>query len=102
MRRSAIVLVLLALPLVGCLRTKIDLCDREDPHPECDAGRPFDAGSDAGEVDDAGPEDAGPSDAGPEDAGIIVDSGVDAGLEDDAGGPDAAAPLDAAPDDDAS
>ena len=89
MRRLAILVALLAVPLGGCLRSSFDLCDRADPHPECDAGRPFDAGSDA-EVDSGpGPEDAGPEDAGPEDADIAVDAGTDAGLETDAAPPDA-------------
>jgi hypothetical protein len=96
--------VVLSLALGGCLRNRYDLCDREDPHPECDAGRdsgasdggPGDAGEPLDGDLDAGPGYAGEPDAGPSDepsdAGAPEDSGFDGAPPEE---PDAAAPPDA-------
>lgn len=75
MRALAIGCACIALSLSGCLRVQYDLCEREDPHPECDAGV----------VRDAAPQDGGELDGGPPDAGSPEDSGVDAEAVPDAG-----------------
>lgn len=86
-RTIAVLALGIALALAGCLRNQFDLCDRIDPHPECDAGPPsFDAGprEDAGDPQDAGMiMDSGDvsADAGPADAGSVPD---DAMLDPDA------------------
>ncbi|MDQ3037302.1 MAG: hypothetical protein M3Y87_33215 [Myxococcota bacterium] len=97
MRTLAVLVASIALSLGGCLRLEYDLCEREDPHPECDGGAPRDAGPlDAGPLD-AGPLDAGPLDAGPLDAGELDAGAQDAGIAEDSG-VDAAPPPDAAGD----
>lgn len=62
----------LAAAQTGCLRLSYDLCEGDNPHPECaalDAGR--DAGKDGGELDEDAAEaepDASSADASVEDA----------------------------------
>ncbi|UJR80179.1 hypothetical protein [Sandaracinus amylolyticus] len=83
----AVLALAIAGSSAGCLRNEYDLCDRADPHPECDAGPP---GQDASTTD-AGGADAGQDAAIPaEDAGNPMDSGAaentDAAADEDAGG----------------
>lgn len=52
MARHLLIALVLALAAPGCLRQRFDLCDDEEPHPDCalvDAGRPdaADASGDA-------------------------------------------------------
>ncbi|AKF07233.1 hypothetical protein [Sandaracinus amylolyticus] len=85
MRARGGLVALLALAIAGssagCLRNEYDLCDRADPHPECDAGPPRQDAS----TTDAGTPDGGQTteDAGnPEDSGAA--EGMDAAADEDA------------------
>ena len=73
-----LIAISMAISNAGCLRNAYDLCDRADPHPECDAGAPRPDGG----TPDAGADDAG-SDGGasPEDSGTPMDSGASSELD---------------------